>query len=97
MKSIAQVILPAALAIGALGAQAQTIETDYPSGHTSSFSQTSGATAPTASGGEFSLVQSNFEGIRENPVYAESAPRGRTVSEVRAEAQLTTPISGHNA
>ena len=97
MRSIAKLILPAALAIGAFGAQAQTIETDYPNGDTSSFSQTSVATAPVASRGEFSLVQSNSEGIRENPVYAKSAPRGRPVAEVRAEAYLAMPASGHNA
>lgn len=96
MKSIAKLILPAALAIGAFGAQAQTIETDYPNGYMSSSSQTSVATSTAASRGEFSLVQSNSEGIRENPVYAASAPRGRTVTEVRAEAHLAMPASGHN-
>lgn len=95
MKSIAKLILPAALAIGAFGAQAQTIETDYPNGYMSSSSQAPVATAPAAS--RPWLVQSNSEGIRENPVYAESAPRGRTVAEVRAEAYLAMPASGHNA
>lgn len=97
MKSIAKLILPAALAIGAFGAQAQTVETDYPNGHTSSFSRTSVATAPAASRGEFTLFQSNFEGVRDVPVYASSATPARTVSAVRSEAQLTMPISGHNA
>jgi len=95
MKSIAKLILPAALAIGAFGAQAQTIETDYPNGYTSSFSQAPVAAAPAASRSEFSLVQFNSEGVRENPVYAESAPR--TGAEVRAEARLAMPASGHNA
>lgn len=97
MKSIAKLILPAALAIGAFGVQAQTIETDYPSGFMTSTSPAPVAAAPAASQAEPWLVQSNFEGVRENPVYAESAPRGRTVAEVRAEAYLAMPASGHNA
>lgn len=99
MKTIAKMILPAALAIGAFGVQAQTVETDYPRTFMSESEESAraGVNAPAPVQAEPFLIQSNSEGVRENPAHATALAKGRSVAEVRAEARIAMPPSGHNA
>ena len=74
MKSIAKFAIPTAFAFAAFGAQAQTIETDYPAvngyaGAPTIALQMSAQTVQVADGGsELLLVQSNNEGPVEKPM-----------------------------
>jgi hypothetical protein len=87
----------AVLLAAAFGAQAQTIETDYPAvtdNNTPAIANQSVAkSAPSAA--PF-LVQSNFEGVKLNPAYAQ--PSALTREEVRAGATIIVlPPTGNNA
>jgi hypothetical protein len=64
MKAIVNILVPVTLAFGAFAVQAAgTVETDYPMNVQSSASAPVGAAAKS----ESFLVQSNNEGITENP------------------------------
>ncbi|NLD70161.1 MAG: hypothetical protein GX644_15260 [Limnobacter sp.] len=85
MKAITRFAIPAALAAVAFGAQAQTIETDYPAVVADGAAIVS--VAPVA--GEVSnespyLVQSNFEGPKADP--AQIVPGTQSREAVRAGA-----------
>ena len=94
MTRIAKFAIPAALAFAAFGVGAQTIETDYPVvggsiAMSSSGSQASSQSAPY-------LIQSNAEGVRVNPDFAQPSTLTRAV--VQREAVVQVPQSaGHNA
>jgi hypothetical protein len=77
MKSIVKFAAPALLTLAAFGAQAQTIETDYPAvqaaGPVLAAPVAATAHAQRGAGQDAPfLVQSNFEGPKANPARAES-------------------------
>lgn len=100
MKTVLKFALPAALALTAFAAQAQTIETGYPSatgniGIAAVAPSQRLAAQPASARSGLVLVQSNFEGPEANPPYAASSALTR--AEVRAAARITTPRGpGHN-
>ncbi|HRO61503.1 MAG TPA: hypothetical protein PK177_20495 [Burkholderiaceae bacterium] len=86
MKAIAKFAIPAALVAVAFGAQAQTIETDYPAvaadGSVVSVAPVAGEIANASP----YLVQSNFEGPKADP--AQIAPSTQDREAVRAGADV---------
>ena len=99
MKAIAKFAVPAALAIAAFSAGAQTIETDYPvvrtNGAMPETTQMHASPQAPAQSEPF-LVQSNYEGVRVNPAQAPSSTLTR--AEVQQDASIALPFgAAHNA
>ncbi len=91
MKTFARLALPAAFALAAVGAQAGTLEIDYPVAAATDapvLQYTSQQASPF-------LIQSNFEGPKVDPTFAKT----RTVTQpVRPAAEIAKPWGpGHNA
>ncbi|HRO58732.1 MAG TPA: hypothetical protein PK177_06125 [Burkholderiaceae bacterium] len=88
--------ISAALLAIAFGAQAQTVETDYPV-----MTGNINAVAPAAIAKDFPsavpfLMQSNFEGVKVRPAHAQ--PSTLTREDVRSGATVEVPpVTGHNA
>lgn len=100
MKTIAKLAVPAVLAFAAFSAGAQTIETDYPvvrgTGPMPTTQHMPSGSSQGALQTEPSLIQSNYEGVRENP--AQAAPSRLTRAEVQREASVSVPFGAlHNA
>ena len=100
MTAIAKIVFPAVLAFAAIGASAQTIETDYPAiagtgtiAVSPTFQASAGSQAPSQSAPY--LIQSNAEGVRVNPDFVQ--PSTLTRAQVQREAVVSVPQSGHNA
>lgn len=88
--------LSAILLASALGAQAQTVETDYPLVTVDGQVAVQVATQRAASQAEPFLIQSNAGPVQVNPVYEWSSTVSR--DEVRAGAEIRLPANaGHNA
>ncbi|HLT27781.1 MAG TPA: hypothetical protein VK047_13950 [Zeimonas sp.] len=91
MNTFFKLAAPAAFALTALSVQAQTIETDYPRAVPAGpVAATVAPLAPTAEGVDRTalvLIQSNAEGPRIDPAYADDE-RSLTRSEVQADAKV---------
>ena len=97
MKTIARLAVPVILAFAALSAGAQTIETDYPvvrgTGPAPTMQQMPSSSSG-ASRAEPTLIQSNYEGVRENPAVTEPSRLSR--SEVQRDANISVPFGALN-
>ncbi|MCM5570588.1 hypothetical protein M6I34_08710 [Burkholderiaceae bacterium FT117] len=98
MIKIARILVPAALALGAAGVSAQTVETDYPvvTGTVGAAvtAPAQAASAPSSDATPF-LIQSNAEGVRVNSAYEQASMLSR--EEVAADAIVRVPSPGHSA
>jgi hypothetical protein len=95
MKTIAKLLIPAALSFSAFGINAQTIETDYP-GQSHSVAVEAPAQAAASDRAAPYLIQSNAEGARINPAYEQASTLSR--AEVQASAVVRTLQGpGHSA
>lgn len=96
MKSIARILVPAALAVGIVGsagAKEILVETEYPGPTPTVDQRTNVASTQT----EPFLIQSNSEGPTVNPVY-ERRMSSRDRAEVQADATIALPYGpGMNA
>jgi len=93
MIKFARILVPAFFALGAAGASAQMIETDYPlvtgSVGAGVVAPAQAASAPAGKGEPF-LIQSNAGPVQVNPVYEQSSSLTR--AEVQAGAEIRNPI-----
>ncbi len=90
MKAFAKVLVPVAIAFGAIGAanaQAINYETDYPP---QVMIAKSSDARPASVNAEPLLIQSNQGAVEVNPAYVEANKRTR--EEVRREAGIAQPI-----
>lgn len=93
MIKIARILVPAVFALGAAGANAQLIETDYP---VVTGSVGAGVVAPAhtaaASAGKTEpfLIQSSEAPVQVNPVYEQASTLSR--AQVQAGAEIRNPI-----
>jgi hypothetical protein len=93
MTKFARILVPAALAFGVAGVNAQTIETDYPvvSGSVGAGTVSTlqaGASSPSTV--EPFLIQSNAGPVQVNPAYDQASQVDRDA--VRAEAEIRMPF-----
>jgi len=93
MIKFARILVPAFFALGAAGASAQMIETDYPvvtgSVGAGVVAPAQAASAPAGSA-ELFLIQSNAGPVQVNPVYEQASTLTR--AEVQASAEIRNPI-----
>ncbi|ODT35348.1 MAG: hypothetical protein ABS55_09150 [Lautropia sp. SCN 70-15] len=93
MIKFARILVPAVFALGAAGANAQLIETDYP---VVTGSVGAGVVAPAqtaaapAGNAEPFLIQSNAGPVQVNPAYEQASSLTR--AEVQAGAEIRNPI-----
>jgi hypothetical protein len=78
MKTIAKLLIPAALSFSAFGIHAQTIETDYPRLPNAVAVEAPAQVAASDRAAPY-LIQSNAEGVRINPAYEQAGTLSRAV------------------